>query len=301
MRYVALCVLLCVGCSSSSKAPDAAKAAPAKPKPPPMATAEDVAKLLPASVGLPVPAAKLTFATTKAQAKAAIPALDAEGRIPLATKALGLELGVAFHKRSEQLRYVVLSMPKAAAAAIAARWGAPTTAKIGRRRTGDFWLAGGVQAVLEAAEEPARLTLWPYTPWKTLLGDAEDRFGFETTPLLGLTRGAALAAVKDYRPKFRGEEGIRIRLPRHELREEPTWGRLTLEAGHVVAVSMRLSYRADPKLRDAYRAAAAKWGEPVKTEGRTAWYGDGTVKLTDEEHALRLTLTRSAKRVQKPE
>lgn len=299
MRFLALAALIALGCSSSGTDAPKGKAGPtpkvdaAKPKPPPVPTTADVEKLLPATAGMPVAAAKLAFSMTRAEAKAAIPDLGDDGSVPVHPSDQ-LELELRFHSKFDGLRYVVLSMPASTAGAVAKRWGPGREARLGRRGVGTFWHGGGIQAVLDATEDRASLTLWPYTPWKTLLGDAKTHFGFESTPLIGLERGAALAAVAAYNPKFRGKTGIRLRLPRHEVQEDRTWAHLDVEEGKVVAVAMRLDYRPDPKLKAEYEAAfEAKWGAPTKTEGHVRWFGD-RVWVEDKPHAHHFELRMAA-------
>lgn len=289
-----LCIALAFvvgGCSSSKQDPPKPPPTPADAAKPTVATADDVAKLLPAKPGLPLAVAALRFDATRAQAKAAAPTLADDGQVTL-KGAAGVQLKVAFHGKVDQVRYVALALPTDAVPGIIAKWGQPERAKLGRRRTAAYWFGGGVQAVLESTEDPARLTLWPYTPWKAQLGGDADRFGWESTSLLGLDRSAALAATTAYAPKFRGKTGIQLSLPRHEYREDPTWAQLELTEGKVSAIHMRLDYRPLPTLKVAYMdAVRAKWGQPVKTDGKVSWFGDGRLSVEDEAHLYRYTVT----------
>ncbi len=284
MRPGLLLVLLslAVGCSGKDeRAPDAA--APALPP------ARPVADLLPAKPGLPKPVGALRLDMDRAAALKALPELKGGEALPLAGYD-GVEVRVSFHADGERVRFVMLTAPEAAADAVVARWGAPEKVKVARTRQVELWVAADarVQIVLEREPGLTRLTFWPFTPWRELLGASPDALGFERTPILGKPQAELLQAYAAHRPKVR-DGRVDLWLSRTEYADAPLVARVTFADGVASEVVLRMEYMPRPALREELLAAfAKKWGAPAEGEKGVLSYAGETVLVDDDPHSMRL-------------
>ncbi len=282
-----LLVVMVAACSGKEAPPDAA---------PPPAPSKAVTDLLPTTPGLPLPVKGLRFDMDRAATLQAVPALAA-GDALILPKHPEVELRVAFRKGPERLRYVSLIAPLTAVNPILSRWGTPKRRKLSSRRDVEVWLVPEiqVQVVLERSPDTLRLVFRPYTPWKDLLGGpakgvgaATPGFGFETTPILGRSRGEILKLYPGARP--RGER-VNLRLPRTEHAEEPTLVRIGLVEDRATSIELRLEYRGRPGLRQAYLdAITGKWGTSAESEGARRTYAGGRVVVDDDPRAGRVRI-----------
>jgi hypothetical protein len=266
-------ILVCA-CSKSSDRHDDPAASSAQPVPPPTPQAATVkpdaakpavakrplSELLSAKVPVPPkPLSKIRLGSTLAEAKQAAPEVfiagwDSSFRTWLKSDEFdGVAFGVNVHDTS--VYAVELELPKDKAKDLAtAAWGAPREGTNGGHvQRVWFNAAAGIRAILDGDT----ISFTTYLPAAQLIGDGKERWGFESTPVIGMT-------VKDLEAAYPGRitDGRWIELPPTEME----WGldRIVL---HFAADRVSDWWFSIPYESAAGKAAIRsllekKWGKP---------------------------------------
>lgn len=165
------------------------------------------------TVTLPAPAAKLHFGMTEAEAKAAAPELFAAKygyEVPgtdvnySSTKiVVQIEKGKVWNIRAE-----LTESQDAAKAWLTKKWGEPVEHKNSIGTPELFWSApaASMQAKLEQRATKSTVYFSQIMPRDQLLGADPKHLGFETAPLIGMTREDAVKALAAYDPKPRDND-----------------------------------------------------------------------------------------------
>jgi hypothetical protein len=141
-------------------------------------------------------------------------------------------------------------------------WGKPTpNADLGEQEL--VWLdpAANRRAALSTRMDgELSIKVEPYWPLATFLGDAPDKLGWETTPLIGAT---AADIAKAY-PQFVDDDPSTLKAPGTEWTDYTLVMLTADEQGKVKSYRFSLSYEENPAAKDAIKAALEKKYGPAK-------------------------------------
>ncbi|MBA3545317.1 MAG: hypothetical protein H0T76_02425 [Nannocystis sp.] len=250
------------------------------------------------SVELPPPLAKLTFGMTEADAEKAVPGITnklvkLEGYQDTSAGSFSTEKG-----DTKALTSVRLSLPKDAGDVekmLTEKWGAPRkTTDLGKTVMVWFNAEKGLRARLKDGFGDGKdLEFSAYMPFETLIGTDKTKFGFETTPLLGLDLaglskdyGQVLEVLTKEKAEKKREEmkkmfgdkmdvlgeaqaSTDIHLPPTELESFRTtvWPRFNKTTGLIESIRMTVPFEGEEGGADRLMAAMKKvWGEPKEEE-----------------------------------
>jgi hypothetical protein len=266
-----------------------------------------VAELFPSkAVELPPPLAKLTFGMTKADAEKALPGItdklvDLEGYADISAGSFSTDKG-----DTEVLTSLRVSFPKEASADIekllTEKWGAPRkTKELDDEVLVWFNPEKGLRARLKNSFGDGKdLEFSAYMPFEKLIGTDKAKFGFETTPLLGLDLaglskdyGNVLEVLTKEQAEKKREEmkkmfgdkidalgeaqaSTDIHLPPTELESFRTtvWPRFNKDTGLIESVRFTVPFDSEEGAADRMMAAMkTAWGEPKEEEkyGSKRW------------------------------
>lgn len=218
-RWVTVTVLLAATACSSKKKEDAGKgdttpaAGSSEAKAGGKAKVSEADLFTGSSVTLPTPAAKLHFGMTEADAKAAAPELFAakygydvpgtEVNYNSTKIVVQIEKGKVWNIRTE-----LTESQDAAKAWLTKKWGEPVEHKNSIGTPEYFWNApaAGLRAKLEKSATSSIVYFSQLMPRDQLLGSDPKHFGFEPTPLIGMSKDDAMKALAAYDPQPRTDD-----------------------------------------------------------------------------------------------
>jgi len=250
------------------------------------------------TVELPPPLAKLSFGMTEADAETALPGITKklvklEGYADISAGSFSTDKGDA-----KVLTSLRIAVPKEAGdleKLLTEKWGAPRSTKdLGKTVLVWFNPEQGLRARLkEGFGDKKDLEFSAYMPFDKLIGADKDKFGFETTPLLGLDLAGLskdYAKVLEVLTKEKAEKkraemkkmfgdkidmlgeaqaSTDLHLPPTELESFRTtvWPRFNKETGLIESVRMTVPYDSEEGAADRMMAVMkAVWGEPKEEE-----------------------------------
>jgi len=228
-----------------------------------------IADLFPGTaVELPPPLARLSLGMARADAETTVPNIAVrrvklEGYADVWADSSSTQMG-----DTEVLTKVEVWLPRAAGdikTMLSEKWGAP---RWNTDTNSAMWFnpEQGLRASLKDFGDNKLLLFSAYMPFEKLLGTDKAKFGFETTPLLGLDF-AGLS--KDYGQVLTVLDEARastaLHLPPTELERLRTtvWPRFNKETGRIESLRMLVPFDAEEGAADRMMAAMkAVWGEP---------------------------------------
>jgi hypothetical protein len=235
------------------------------------------------TVTLPAPAAKLKFGMTEAEAKAAAPELFAQkyGYEVPGTKVNYSSTKIVVqveHDKVWNIRTELTESQDQAKEWLTKKWGAPVEHKNSIGTPEYFWAApaAGLMAKLEQQATKSAVYFSQIIPRDQLLGADPKHLGFETTPLVGLSKDDAVKALAAYSPEPRKDDpdSILVSFPPTETGYEGAGSHIDLrvKAGKISGYTFSF-VAADQKDVDAFVARL----EAIYGKGKP----DGTGLYTD--------------------
>jgi len=285
--------------TACDKAEEPAKPAQPAPQAEKVVEKKPIADLFPGkSVELPPPLAKLSFGMTEADAEKTVPGIttklvDLEEYGDVSAGSFSTDKG-----ETKVLTSVRVSLPEGAGdieKLLTEKWGAPRTTKdLGKTVLVWFNPEQGLRARLkEGFGDKKDLEFSAYMPFEKLIGADKTKFGFETTPLLGLDLaglskdyGAVLEVLSKEKAEKKREEmkkmfgdkidalgeaqaSTDLHLPPTELESFRTtvWPRFNKDTGLIESVRMTVPFESEEGAADRMMATMkAVWGEPKEEE-----------------------------------
>lgn len=272
MKRILLAALFAttVACGNDGASKPSAKGEPATKKPEP-APQKQLAELFagttkPKLVG---PLAKVQLGIAEAKVAQAAPQFVEGVGVVESPEFPGVTFQL-YVGQKKTVESATITLPKAEArAAIVSAWGEPREVEY-RRKPVAFWFnpEDGIRALLTEGHDPAEMTLRyeRYTPVAKTLGEGKDRFGFETTPILGATVDTLKQAYAD---AFDGQTGqlVFLNFPPTEF-DDRIRVQARVEGDKVVAYQLNLAFGGNEQVKAEILALLeAKYGKP--TEAKT--------------------------------
>lgn len=159
------------------------------------------------TVTLPTPAQKLHFGMTEAEAKAAAPEVFAAKygyeipgtKVKYSSTKLAVQLSAKGNK-VWNIRVELLASQDEAKGWLTKKWGPPVEQKNSIGTPEYFWTApaAGLAAKLEQSATKSIVYFSQIMPLAQVLGTDPKHLGFETAPLIGMTKDEALKAFEAY-------------------------------------------------------------------------------------------------------
>ena len=237
--------------------------------------AAGLARLLPPTVGMPLPLAAVHPGDTDAEARKLLPA-EAFGswappgfdgmEIRVAERTVvGVASGKDFEVRTVAGGDVILPA-KTASALVASRWGKPTI--VGTR---EVWFdpTSGMRATVTDSSVllgDARLEISAYLTLDRLVGEAPDRFAFEPQRFVGMPAADAVAVMPPSWIAHASDAFFSVELPPTETDDGPTIALFDVENGRITRVRLSIPIA----FRERAAAMIAKKGSRFTIADTTA-------------------------------